>query len=107
MQRRRWYFCGATLRARQQKAALVVAHLGEATSIACGFHQDIVQGWHSLGPDADGYVHLAHLGQLPRNGKNQLKRLAAAGKDGDGKLSFKKVVQARMAYERQQRRLPK
>ncbi|WP_233589795.1 hypothetical protein [Acidovorax sp. FJL06] len=91
------------------------------------FHQDIVQGWHSLGPDADGYVHLAHLGQLPRIGKNQLKRLAAADKDGDGKLSFKEVVQARMAYfeaadvdqndalslqecmayERQQRRLPK
>ena len=62
------------------------------------FHQDIVQGWHSLGPDAEGYVHLAHLSQLPRIGKGQLRRLAAADKDGDGKLSFTEVVQARMAY---------
>ena len=62
------------------------------------FHQDIVQGWHSLGPDAEGYVHLSQLNQLPRIGKGQLRRLAAADKDGDGKLSFKEVVQARMAY---------
>ncbi len=91
------------------------------------FHQDIVQSWHSLGPDAEGYVHLSQLGQLPRIGKGQLRRLAAADKDGDGKLSFKEVVQARMAYfeaadvdqndmlslqecmayERQRRRLPR
>ena len=58
------------------------------------FHQDIVQSWHSLGPDAEGYVHLSQLGQLPRIGKGQLRRLAAADKDGDGKLSFKEVVQA-------------
>ena len=90
------------------------------------FHQDIVQGWHSLGSDAEGYVHLAQLSQLPRIGKGQLRRLAAADKDGDGKLSFTEVVQARMAYfeaadvdqndllslqecmayERQRRRLP-
>lgn len=62
------------------------------------FHQDIVQGWHSLGPDAEGYVHLSHLSQLPRIDKGQLRRLAAADKDGDGKLSFTEVVQARMAY---------
>jgi len=62
------------------------------------FHQDIVQGWHSLGPDAEGYVHLSYLSQLPRIGKGQLRRLAAADKDGDGKLSFTEVVQARMAY---------
>ena len=47
------------------------------------FHQDIVQGWHSLGPDAEGYVHLADLSQLPRIGKGQLRKLAAADKDGD------------------------
>lgn len=90
------------------------------------FHQDIVQGWHSLGPDTEGYVHLAHLSQLPRISKSQLRRLAAADKDGDGRLSFTEVVQARMAYfeaadvdqndmlslqecmayERQRRRLP-
>lgn len=62
------------------------------------FHQDIVQSWHSLGPDASGYVNLAELAQVPRMGKGRIKRLAAADKDGDGKLSFKEVVEARMAY---------
>ena len=38
------------------------------------FHQDIVQSWHSLGPDAQGYVHLAQLGQVPRIGKGALRR---------------------------------
>lgn len=62
------------------------------------FHQDIVQSWHSLGPDAQGYVHLSQLGQVPRVGKGALRQLAAADKDADGKLSFSEVVQARMAY---------
>lgn len=62
------------------------------------FHQDIVQSWYSLGPDANGYVILADLAQVPRMGKGRLKRLAATDKDGDGKLSFKEVVEARMAY---------
>ncbi|WP_255593368.1 EF-hand domain-containing protein [Acidovorax sp. sic0104] len=62
------------------------------------FHQDIVQSWHSLGPDAAGYVNLAQLAQVPRIGKGRLKRLAASDKDGDGKLSFKEVVETRMAY---------
>lgn len=62
------------------------------------FHQDIVQSWHSLGPDAQGYVHLSQMGQVPRIGKGALRRLAAADKDADGKLSFSEVVQARMAY---------
>ncbi len=62
------------------------------------FHQDIVQSWHSLGPDASGHVSLAELAQVPRMGKGRIKRLAAADKDGDGKLSFKEVVETRMAY---------
>lgn len=62
------------------------------------FHQDIVQSWHSLGPDAQGFVHLSQLGQVPRIGKGALRRLAAADKNADGKLSFSEVVQARMAY---------
>lgn len=62
------------------------------------FHQDIVQSWHSLGPDASGHVVLLELAQVPRMGKGRIKRLAAADKDGDGKLSFKEVVEARMAY---------
>lgn len=62
------------------------------------FHQDIVQSWHSLSPDATGYVQLADLAQVPRMGKGRLRRLAAIDKDGDGKLSFKEVVETRMAY---------
>ncbi|EJE50067.1 hypothetical protein PMI14_05353 [Acidovorax sp. CF316] len=62
------------------------------------FHQDIVQSWHSLGPDASGHVVLLELAQVPRMGKGRIKRLAAADKDGDGKLSFKEVVETRMAY---------
>ena len=62
------------------------------------FHQDIVQSWHSLGPDASGHVVLLELAQVPRMGKGRIKRLAATDKDGDGKLSFKEVVETRMAY---------
>jgi Ca2+-binding EF-hand superfamily protein len=62
------------------------------------FHQDIVQSWHSLSPDATGYVQLADLAQVPHMGKGRMKRLAAIDKDGDGKLSFKEVVETRMAY---------
>ncbi|MBV7454141.1 hypothetical protein KW843_06640 [Acidovorax sp. sif1233] len=62
------------------------------------FHQDIVRSWHSLGPDADGYVPLSGLANVPRMGKGRLKRLAATDKDGDGRLSFKEVVETRMAY---------
>jgi len=62
------------------------------------FHQDIVQSWHSLGPDASGHVVLAELAHVPRMGKGRIKRLTATDKDGDGKLSFKEVVEARMAY---------
>lgn len=62
------------------------------------YHQDIVQSWHNLSPDAAGYVQLSDLAQIPGIGKGRLKRLAAADKDGDGKLSFKEVVESRMAY---------
>jgi len=40
LQRRRCHLCGATLRARQQKAALVVARLAQAASMACGARLD-------------------------------------------------------------------
>lgn len=62
------------------------------------FHEDIVQSWHNLSPDVTGYVQLADLAQVPRMGKGRLKRLAAIDKDSDGKLSFKEVVEARMAF---------
>lgn len=62
------------------------------------FHQDIVQSWHSLAPDTTGHVSIASLAQVPHMGKGRLQRLAASDKDGDGKLSFKEVVESRMAY---------
>src|SRR3989344_1324582 len=62
------------------------------------FHRDIVQGWHNLSPDATGHVQLSDLAQVPRRGKGRLKRLAAVDTDSDGKLSFKEVVESRMAY---------
>ena len=62
------------------------------------FHRDIVQGWHNLSPDATGHVQLSDLAQVPRMGKGRLKRLAAVDTDSDGKLSFKEVVESRMAY---------
>jgi len=89
----------ASTLAHRLQAICSAADLNHDGSVSLDeFHQDIVQGWHSLGPDAEGYVHLSQLNQLPRIGKGQLRRLAAADKDGDGKLSFKEVVQARMAY---------
>lgn len=62
------------------------------------FHHDIVQGWHNLSPDATGHVQLAELAKVPRMGKGRLQRLTAIDQDGDGKLSFKEVVETRMAY---------
>ena len=40
LQRRRRCFCGATLRARQQTATLVVARLAQAASMGCGRRLD-------------------------------------------------------------------
>jgi Ca2+-binding EF-hand superfamily protein len=62
------------------------------------FHENIVQSWHNISPDGTGYVQLADLAKVPGMGKGRLKRLAAIDKDGDGKLSFKEVVETRMAY---------
>lgn len=62
------------------------------------FHRDIVASWHNLVPSADGFVSLVQLKNVPGVGKVRLGRLAAADKDGDGRLSFKEVVEKRMAY---------
>ena len=48
LQRRRCCLGGATLRARQPTAALVVAHLDQATSLACGTRLDC-GGWLPCG----------------------------------------------------------
>lgn len=86
-------------RGQRLQAICSAADLNHDGSVSLDeFHQDIVQSWHSLSPDATGYVQLADLAQVPGMGKGRVKRLAASDKDGDGKLSFKEVVETRMAY---------
>ena len=62
------------------------------------FHQDVLQGWRSLHPLDSGYVSLEDLASVPGMGRGTMERLKIADTDGDGKLSFKEVVAARMAF---------
>jgi hypothetical protein len=62
------------------------------------FHQDVVNGWHGLPADASGYVVIADLAAIPGMRRGTVDRLKSADADRDGKLSFKEVVMARMAY---------
>lgn len=61
------------------------------------YHRDIARSWAALGPDATGYVKLEDLGAIPGLRRSVLERLRRADTDGDGRLSFKEVVTARMA----------
>lgn len=62
------------------------------------FHQDVLTSWRGLHPDASGYVVIADLASIPGMGRGMMERLKRADADADGKLSFKEVVVARMAY---------
>lgn len=62
------------------------------------FHQDVVNGWRALPADASGYVVIGDLAAIPGMGRGMVERLKSADTDGDGKLSFREVVMARMAY---------
>lgn len=62
------------------------------------FHQDVLRTWHALDRDHDGYVVLREMLVVVRNDREVNARLRLADKDGDGKLSFKEVVEARMAF---------
>jgi len=62
------------------------------------FHQDVLGSWRALQPDASGYVVIADLASVPGMTKGMIERLKRANTNGDGKLSFKEVVTARMAY---------
>jgi hypothetical protein len=62
------------------------------------FHQDVLQGWRALDPNNTGYIIIADLSSIPGLGKDMIERLKSADTDGDGKLTFKEVVKARMAY---------
>lgn len=61
------------------------------------FHQDVLNGWRALPVDTDGYVPIADLVAIPGMGRGIVERLKSADTDGDGKVSFKEVVTARMA----------
>lgn len=62
------------------------------------FHRDVVNGWHALPSDAQGFVQIAQLVAIPGMARDLLERLKAADADTDGRLSFQEVVKARMAY---------
>ncbi|MFM7533534.1 MAG: hypothetical protein ACKO5J_13825 [Rubrivivax sp.] len=61
------------------------------------YHRDIARSWAALGPDATGHVQLEDLAAVPGLRRSVLERLRRADTDGDGRLSFKEVVTARMA----------
>ena len=61
------------------------------------YRRDITRSWAALGPDATGYVKLEDLAAVPGLRRSVLERLKRADTDGDGRLSFKEVVTARMA----------
>lgn len=62
------------------------------------FHQDVLRVWRALDHDNDGYASLKEMLAVVRNDREVAARLRLADKDGDGKLSFKEVVEARMAF---------
>lgn len=61
------------------------------------FHKDVLKSWHALDLDGDGYITQAELRSLPKDAQRMLAALQRADADGDGRLSFKEVVAARMA----------
>ena len=64
------------------------------------FHKDVVNGFHALDHNRDGYITVAEIRAIPDKTRVELvlKMLKAADKDGDGRLSFREVVEARMDF---------
>lgn len=64
------------------------------------FHKDVVQGWHALDLDGDGYVTREELKSLPdrKMAAFVLAALRGADKQRGGRLSFREVVEARMSF---------
>jgi hypothetical protein len=64
------------------------------------FHKDVVNGFHALDHNRDGYIAVEEKRAIPDKGRVDmlLAMLKAADKDGDGRLSFREVVEVRMAY---------
>jgi hypothetical protein len=64
------------------------------------FHKDIVNGFHALDHNRDGYIAVAEMRAVPDSGRVEalIVLLKRADSNGDGKLSFKEVVEVRMDY---------
>lgn len=64
------------------------------------FHRDIAASFVLLDHDRDGYITREEISSIPDKARVKLllRALNAADRDGDGRLSFKEVVTARMAY---------
>ena len=64
------------------------------------FHKDVVRGFHALDHNRDGYISAEEIRSIPDKTRVELilKMLKIADKDGDGKLSFREVVERRMAF---------
>ncbi len=64
------------------------------------FHRDISASFVLLDHDRDGYITREEIESIPEKSRVKLllRALKAADRDGDGRLSFKEVIEARMAY---------
>jgi hypothetical protein len=64
------------------------------------FHKDVVKSFGSLDFDRDGFITLSELEGLsgPEQAKVLRRLMRRVDTDGDGKLSFREVVVARMKY---------
>ena len=62
------------------------------------FHKDVLHSWRALDADGDGYITRDEVQRLPQHGPGLYRSLQRADRNGDGKLSFKEVVDARMDY---------
>ncbi len=64
------------------------------------FHRDIAASFVLLDHDHDGYITREEISSIPDKARVKLllRALNAADRDGDGRLSFKEVITARMAY---------
>ncbi|MGB2816611.1 MAG: EF-hand domain-containing protein [Burkholderiaceae bacterium] len=64
------------------------------------FHKDVVRAFHSLDHNRDGYISVDEIQSIPDKTRVELllKAMKLSDKDRDGRLSFKEVVERRMAY---------
>lgn len=64
------------------------------------FHKDILKSWRALDLDGDGQITRAELGSIPDRGavRAMLRLLQRSDLNNDMKLSFKELVEARMAF---------